>query len=61
MLQVKRSERGLLSLEVRPGVVVLGTVEVEDRESLFSSPAEPRVPFSSFSAVVNMGLSWERK
>lgn len=56
MLQVKRRERGLVSLESWMGVGVLGPVEGENRESLFSSPAEPSVPFSSFSAVVSMGL-----
>lgn len=56
MLQVKRSERGLMSLEDWVDEGVLDTGEEDDTESLFSSPADPCMPFSSFSAVLNMGL-----
>lgn len=56
MLQVKRSERGLMSLDDRVDEGVLDTGEEDDTESLFSSPGDPWVPFSSFSAVLNMGL-----
>lgn len=62
MLHVKRSERGLMSLEDWVDEGVLDTGEEDDTESLFSSPADPWVPFSSFSAVLNMGLGqrwWE--
>lgn len=55
MLQVKRRERGLVSFEVWVDEGVLDAGE-DDKESLFSSPGSPWVPFSILSAVLNMGL-----
>lgn len=61
ILQVKRSERGLvLSFADGGGVPSLG--DEEERESLFSSPPpEPSVPpptpvFSALSALLSMDL-----
>lgn len=58
MFQVKRKERGLVSLEAWVDEGVLDIGEEEEKESLFSMPGSPWVPFSILSAVLNMGLQW---
>lgn len=56
MFQVKRKERGLVSLEAWVDEGALDAGEEEEKESLFSTPGSPWVPFSILSAVLNMGL-----